>query len=173
MAAAGPEPTQTGPAVLDAVSQTINNLWCGKPKDLAKTFDAHLRPSNVVIHKVELDESLLDSIQSHIKRKDVRLKLVQGGIATAAVAATKTIDQIVGVQSEATQDDGMKLLLTHLLGLQTDVIKVLSYANMTVNNIRREGLKPGLQEKYKPLAKDTLTVDSPYLFSPAPESQKF
>ena len=112
---------------------------------------------------MELEESIAESLQGPAKRRDVRLRTVQSGLAAAATTVVKSLDLITNLQEEDIQD-GVKQAMTHLVSVQMDGLKFLAYANANVNNIRKDSLKSGLQARYQSLAKDGPTVDSPFLF---------
>ena len=159
---AGPEQAVAGPPVQEFVAKTVNLVWCAKPKDIGKVFEAHLRPENIATRKVDIDEQLTENLSFGVKKRDIRLRSSQGALAAAAGCTVKVMDNILGLQTP--EDQGLKQALTHLVTLTMDSLKLMAFANMTLNNIRRDNLRPHLQEKFKSIAKDSPTLDSQFLF---------
>lgn len=164
--AAGPEVSPTGPPVAEAVADTVNHIWIMQHKEIAKTFESHSRPKNLSTHKVDVNEQMLLSMTVPDRKKDIRMRSVQGCIVGAATVAAKALDTLMGLDT-ASVDTGIKHSLQHLVTLTMDGLKFLSHANCTANNVRKSNLTSALAPDYKHLGKEGPTLDSPNLFGDA------
>ncbi len=151
-----------GPPVPGDIAKLVNKIWSTLQRNLNSVYTAHPRPQNLKTYKVDVNEELVPTLKKFTRSRDMRLRSVQGAIAAATNVQVKNLDQLAKLESASEQETAT--YLTRIVRGSVSAIKLLSHANMVVNNSRRELLKAVINGKYHGLCKASTTLDSNKLF---------
>ena len=131
-----------GPPLTGQVAGVINDIWSEgrKPSVVKELCEKHPRPSNMDVHKLDMNDEVIAAVPKWARARDLRLRAIQGNIARASVPAARIIDGLYAKTSTMTKQEHVNLAM--------DAVTLLASANPEVNQLRREFLKPQLQRKY-------------------------
>lgn len=152
-----------GPEAPRDIADVTNGIWLSLQKELSKVYEKHVRPSNVYTYKVDINEEILATLTKPAKLRDMKLRAAQGAVAGASNIIVKTLTSLSALES-ASDHQALVALLEGILQSTVDQLKLLSHANMTLNNLRRDFIRPSLNQKYQGLCKETPTTQSNLLF---------
>ncbi len=86
----------------------------------------------------------------------MRLRAAQGALSGAANMAVENLQSLVSLE---TADEKQTItLLTKLVNTSVNSLRLLSHANMMINNVRRELLKFFINKKYHSVCKPSRTL---------------
>jgi hypothetical protein len=143
---------EVGPALDVGVTRVMNSLWNNKCKVIADVFTKYLRPANLEIYKVDINKEIELGLAADLKAKDKRLRAVQSSIAAAVHAQGKMLQDLQNLDTKTGPE--LSTAVVRVVTTQLDSIKLLSHGNASLNDVRKDILKPGLAYKYRALAKD-------------------
>ena len=152
---------EVGEPVPTKLADSVNEHWdAGNARDFTKEvlkplYAKYPVPSNTHLHKVSLNDQLMDTIPKFVRSKDLRVKSIQTAISRAAVPMTTIVQELLTKPTP----DKQKLVDTAF-----DSLSMLAGANAGVNNIRRENLRSSLQGKYVSLVSKKVPAESKLLF---------
>jgi hypothetical protein len=153
----------TGPDMNPEVAAVVRNAWLTQHRDLAEVFQTYPRPRNSPTFKVDVNEEIMQVIDSKtIRQKDMKLRAAQGAVAGAATTMTNVLSSLTEMEKCPTNE--IHTHLTDMVKASVGGLKLLGHANMTLNNYRKNNFKPMISPKYHGLCKDTVTGPSAKLF---------
>jgi hypothetical protein len=134
---------KTGPALLPKLTDHLTTVWkWGKdPLIMKKFYGEHPPPESTYFQAVNLNAeitTLLNVDKKCVVTRDQRLKSVQTLIAKAAIPVAKTCNMVM--KGEHTQRQTM-------VDFCLDTVAVLAHAASQVNQIRRDNLRPYINNK--------------------------
>jgi hypothetical protein len=140
---AGDFVSETGPPLNERVNAHVNKVWHrGRdPVKIKEQFAKHERPEGTSLYRVQLNDEIAIPLQKSHKfviTRDQRLKAIQGLIARAAVPVAKACDLLMKPDAVDKQ--------VHM-GLGLDTLTILANANNQTNQLRRDNLRPYLNER--------------------------
>ena len=149
--------------VTEDVASVVTHAWLTQHKDMAEVFAANPRPSNIPIFKTDVNEEIIQAMDSKVVRsKDMRLRSAQGAISSTAVAITNILESLTKMESAPTPT--IRTHLTDMVQASVGGLKLLSHANMNLNNQHRNNFKTVMSPKYHGLCKDIPNLPSAHLF---------
>lgn len=151
-----------GESVPERLATLVNGMWQGKGK-VKKLFDKHLKPDNLVLHRVDLNEEVLRGLngsnqQKSAKNHDSRLRAIQGTVARAAVPLTTMVNDLISKDTSTTEAK------QKLVDVALDGISFLANANQAANQLRRDLLKPHLMGRFAHLCDEKVPAAATTLF---------
>ena len=151
------------PATED-IALLVNKIWCTLQKDLPKVYKSCPRPANLNTYRVDLNDEVLQlpTFTKAGRSRDMRLRAAQGAMAGAANLAVANLQHLASLES-ASEQQTVKLL-TQLVSGTVSSLRLLSHANMSINNSRKELIKSYVNKKYHSMSKPTTTKESKWLF---------
>lgn len=150
------------PAITKDIAELVNAQWTTNQKELSVVYDRYPRPENLELYKVDVNDEVVQTMNKFHKVKDLKLRSVQGAVVCATTLSAKFLDALYTL--EAGSEDEIKQTLLNMVTWGQDQVRLLSHANMCINNARREAIKPALNSKYHALCRDTATYKSNLLF---------
>ena len=150
------EDSDTGEPLSQAVAEIANGIWNKgrNPKMLKELANKHRRPSNTQIHKVDLNEEVSSTMPSYARARDLRMWAIQANIAKASIPAFWVVDALHSKSSKISRQEQVNLAI--------DTCSILASANSSINQLRRELVKPSVQKKHQVLC-----------YKPPPSQTKF
>ena len=134
---------ETGPAINENVAKMVNDLWAkGRDPKIIKTLcEQYPTPENTLqVGKVDLNEEVISAIPKHVRARDLKIQAIQGVMARAAVPAVKIVDSLYA-KKEVTKQEHINMAI--------DCLSLVASANASVNQLRRDMLRPSLARKYQ------------------------
>ena len=149
----------SGALLMDSnLADLVDKLWpktVQVPKDL---LDTYKKPANIEnILKVSCNEEVLAVIPRHTRVKDMRFRSFQGALATAVFPILRVVDQLCRPLSEI-------LPRSQLATMALDSIQLIAYASNSLNQYRRELMKPVLHPKLAALCHRNFRPTGQWLF---------
>ena len=138
---------EEGPPMGDQLARVTNDIWV-RGRDPTKVKDImvkHPRPSNLKCQKVDINPEVLSSIPKPARTRDAKLRAVQNGVARAAVPIVKIAEKVMDKSKPVDRKD--------IINLTLDSITLLANANGSVNQTRRDALKPNMQSRFQVLCR--------------------
>ena len=145
---------EEGPPMGEQLVKVANDIWMrGRdPNAVKDIMTKHPRPANLKCQKVDINPEVLSSIPKPARTRDAKLRAVQNGVARAVVPIVKI--------AEAVSDHTKPLNRKELINLTLDSITLLANANSSVNQTRRDALKPNIQNRFQVLCRVPREDDS-------------
>jgi hypothetical protein len=149
---------EDGEPVENGLAELMNAIWArGRDAANIKTcYTKYPRPKNVKVHKVDLNEEILGTLERPSKTKDMKLRAVQGGIARSVVPMTKIVQNAMDPEKTVNKQK--------VVDMAVDAVTMLAHANALINQIRRDTIKPKLISKFQPLCNRPPKGNSQFLF---------
>ena len=145
---------EEGPPMGEQLVKVANDIWMrgGDPNAVKDIMTKRPRPANLKCQKVDINPEVLSSISKPARTRDAKLRAVQNGMARAVVPIFKI--------AEAVTDRTKPLNRKELINLTLDSITLLANANSSVNQTRRDALKPNIQNRFQVLCRVPREDDS-------------
>ena len=137
---------EDGPELKKELADIANTIWRkGRdPTVLKDVLQSYPRPRNVACHKVDINPEVLMGLPKQSKSKDLSLRAAQSSVARTCVPPLRMAEALLS-NKETPKKDVMKMTM--------DTLTLLSEVNDTINQIRRETLKPALMAKFQGICK--------------------
>ena len=148
---------EEGDPVSDELADLAKQIW-EKGRDnesLKEMYEAYPKPKNVPVHKVDLNPELMGPAGKFGRARDMKLRAIQAAIARATVPALRIADGLLKGDNISDQ----KFMDTSI-----DTVTILANASASVNQLRRDLLKPSLDRKFQPVCSKTVSNASHMLF---------
>jgi hypothetical protein len=148
---------EVGEPVSGKLAGLVSQIW-EKGKDsenLKEIYSNYHKPSNVPVHKVDLNPELMGPAGKFGRARDMKLRAIQAGIARATVPAIRIADDLLKAENIPQQK---------LMDMSIDTVTILANANAAVNQLRREMIRPTLDRKFQPLCSKMVDNKSELLF---------
>ena len=102
-----------GPPLTGQVAGVINDIWSEgrKPSVVKELCEKHPRPSNMDVHKLDLNDEVIAAVPKWARARDLRLRAIQGNIARASVPAARIIDGLYAKTSTMTKQEHVNLAI--------------------------------------------------------------
>ena len=131
---------ETGPLINENVAKMVNDLWAKErnPKIIKTLYEQHPTPENTLkMGKVDLNEEVISAIPKHVRARDLKIQAIQGVMARAAV---KIVDSLYAKKEVMKQEH---------INMAIDCLSLVASANASVNQLRRDMIRPSLARKYQ------------------------
>lgn len=115
------------------------------------------KPENVILHRVDMNEEILTGLGSLAKAKDIRLRNIQANIARSAIPMTQIVNDLVS--KTLTNEEKQKCVDGAL-----DGITFMANANASINQLRKDLVRPQLQGRFSSLCTAKVSSSSTLLF---------
>ena len=149
---------EDGDPVSEKLAGVVNAIWQkGKDSNTMKScYVKYPRPGNLDLHKVDLNEEIISSVNNFARARDLRLRAVQAALTRAAVPTTRIVQGLIDPKSS-------KLSKQAEVDMAIDSVTMLSNANGLLNQVRRDMLKPLLNKKFQILCNRQTEGQSQFL----------
>jgi hypothetical protein len=132
--------------VAEKLPGVVQEAWQNeRPGGYQDLFKQHLRPSNIVdAQKTQCNEEVFRVLGHDEKSMDIRLKNIQATITTSVYPVLRNIDELctpsfVAIDKKKQVDNGL------------DAMSMLAVASRSINQLRRDLIKPHLDPKFQSL----------------------
>lgn len=136
-----------GPKLASNTAKLINTLWA-LPMTRVETTELYAtlpRPENADgLHKTRLNPEIESTLPTRTKDNDTALSSAQWGVQFAARPLARALDAI---------ETGQPLETKELVAALVTTLKILSRTSNSLLTMRRDNVRPILQNQLKPLAK--------------------
>ncbi|XP_053392796.1 uncharacterized protein LOC128555199 [Mercenaria mercenaria] len=145
------KPEETGPKVDRVLADTVN-FGISQPVDrkiATKLCDNQKRPSNcefLRVPKVNKELWVSSSLSKNIKERDRKMQTIQQYMTAGLIPLVNLMDKLL----ERNDSDSLELA--------RDSFQLMAYAHRDMTNLRRQQIKPGINEKYHQLCNDSKEV---------------
>ena len=144
-----------GPALSDLYLKDLTNtMWQGKaqPQVMKELHELYPTPSNLDVHRVDVNEEVLRIMPKYAVVRDSRLRSIQNTLSRAPIPVVKASEIL-----RASKAPGGKPVTgegaDELSKLCMDSVSMLAHANEQLNEFRRDIIKPTLKRKFQPICK--------------------
>jgi hypothetical protein len=149
--------TKEGEPVSFDVSDFMGKMWAkGRDSELMKgCYTKYAKPSNITLPRVELNNEVKSGKNG--PTKDTKLRSIQVGLTQAAVPFIRLLDECMP------RGEISVVRKKKMIDMATDGLSMLGTLNANINCVRRELLKPQLENRYKSLCDKNPKGDCPWL----------
>ena len=155
-----------GCPVPDRLASLVNEIWEAKGKSFSRDkikalFEKHPRPANTHFHRVDINDEIKSAVNKSkmATGRDYKLRSIQGGIAKAAIPMTQMVNDLISKDIP-----GSTAVKQSLVNNALDGLTVLANANASINQLRRDMLRPFLDQRFANLCQEQVKSDSALLY---------
>ena len=148
---------EDGTPVSGRLAELVGQIWeKGKDSEVLKDiYSIYPRPVNVPTQKVDLNLELMGPVGKFGRARDMKLRAIQAAISRATVPSVRIADALLKGENIEDQD---------LMNMSIDSVTILANANESVNQMRRDLIRPSLDRKFQPLCSKNVSNNSGLLF---------
>ena len=139
---------EDGEPVSTSLADLVSQIWMkGRDTEVMKElYSIYPRPGNVPIHKVDLNPELMGPVGKFGRARDMKMRAIQGNIARSCVPSIRIADALLKGESVSEQS---------IMDMTMDTITILAGVSESLNQMRRDAIRPSLDKKFQPVCSKT------------------